>query len=251
MEMTALWGERRTRVLRFVATVAVAGLAAACASGGESYQAEAMQASDKGDLKTAASLAQKEVDKYSASDQCSSATNYNCGTLALAYSSLAEYQIRSGDRAAGERSFDRAKGALQLVAKDNKPSATGMVYRDVSEAYWKAGDRQRAIAVFREGTTRGADEWLYTSSAAKAVAQQEGRPAAPPPGTAPAGSPPASAAPGAAAGATPAGPASGADVQVLPTRVNDPAVRPSQVNDPVVGGPSPLAPLAPSPLSTR
>ncbi len=249
--MTALWGERRTRVLRLVATVATAALAAACASGGESYQAEAMQASDKGDLKTATSLAQKEVEKYSASDQCSSTTNYNCGTLALAYSSLAEYQIRSGDRAAGERSFDRAKGALQLVAKDNKPSATGMVYRDVSEAYWKAGDKQRAIAVFREGTTRGADEWLYTSSAAKAVAQQEGRPATPPPGTVPAGSPPESAAPGAAAGATPAGPASGADVQVVPTRVNDPAVRPSQVKDPAVGGPSPLAPLAPSPLTTR
>ena len=256
--MTALWGERRTHVLRLVATVATAALAAACASGGESYQAEAMQASDKGDLKTATSLAQKEVDKYSASDQCSSATNYNCGTLALAYSSLAEYQIRSGDRAAGERSFDRAKGALQLVAKDNKPSATGMVYRDVSEAYWKAGDKSRAIAVFREGTTRGADEWLYTSSAAKAVAEQEGRPATPLPGTAPAGSPPASAAPGAApgatrraaAGATPAGPAD-ADVRVLPSRVNDPAVRPSQVNDPMVGGPSPLAPLAPSPLSTR
>ena len=247
--MTALWGERRTRVLRLVATVATvatAALAAACASGGDSYQAEAMQASDKGDLKTATSLAQKEVEKYSASDQCSSTTNYNCGTLALAYSSLAEYQIRSGDRAAGERSFDRAKGALQLVAKDNKPSATGMVYRDVSEAYWKAGDKQRAIAVFREGTTRGADEWLYTSSAAKAVAQQEGRPATPPPG-----SPPESAAPGAAAGATPAGPASGADVQVVPTRVNDPAVRPSQVKDPAVGGPSPLAPLAPSPLTTR
>lgn len=249
--MTALWGERRTRVLRLVATVATAALAAACASGGESYQAEAMQASDKGDLKTATSLAQKEVEKYSASDQCSSTTNYNCGTLALAYSSLAEYQIRSGDRAAGERSFDRAKGALQLVAKDNKPSATGMVYRDVSEAYWKAGDKQRAIAVFREGTTRGADEWLYTSSAAKAVAQQEGRPATPPPGTVPAGSPPESAAPGAAAGATPAGPARGADVQVVPTRVNDPAVRPSQVKDPAVGGPSPLAPLAPSPLTTR
>ena len=248
--MTALWGERRTHVLRLVATVATAALAAACASAGKSYQAEAMQASDKGDLKTATSLAQKEVDKYSASDQCSSATNYNCGTLALAYSSLAEYQIRSGDRAAGERSFDRAKGALQLVAKDNKPSATGMVYRDVSEAYWKAGDKPRAIAVFREGTTRGADEWLYTSSAAKAVAEQEGRPPTPPPGTAPAGSPPASAAP-ALPRCNSAGPASAADVRVLPTRVNDPAVRPSQVNDPVVGGPSPLAPLAPSPLSTR
>ena len=121
--MTALWGERRTDVLSLVATVAMGALAAACASGGESYQAEAMQASDKGDLKTATSLAQKEVDKYSAADQCSSTTNYNCGTLALAYSSLAEYQIRSGDTAAGERSFDRAKGALQRVPKDNKPSA--------------------------------------------------------------------------------------------------------------------------------
>jgi len=252
--MTALWGERRTNVLRIVATIATAALAAACASGGESYQAEAMQASDKGDLKTATSLAQKEVEKYSASDQCSSTTNYNCGTLALAYSSLAEYQIRSGDRAAGERSFDRAKGALQLVAKDNKPSATGMVYRDVSEAYWKAGDKQRAIAVFREGTTRGADEWLYTSSAAKAVAQQESRPATPPPGTAPAGSPPASAAPSASSGATPA---VGGTERINPTMVNDPSVNPNRVNDPSVGPnagpltPSPLPPLAPSPLTTR
>ncbi len=252
--MTALWGERRTHVLRLVATVATAALATACASGGESYQAEAMQASDKGDLKTAASLAQKEVDKYSASDQCSSSTNYNCGTLALAYSSLAEYQIRSGDRAAGERSFDRAKGALQLVAKDNKPSATGMVYRDVSEAYWKAGDKSRAIAVFREGTTRGADEWLYTSSAAKAVAQQEGRPATPPPGTAPAGNAPASAAPAGRPGTTPA---VGGDEKVKPTMVNDPSVNPNRVNEPAVGPnvgpltPSPLPPLAPSPLTTR
>lgn len=252
--MTALWGERRTDVLSLVATVAMGALAAACASGGESYQAEAMQASDKGDLKTATSLAQKEVDKYSASDQCSSTTNYNCGTLALAYSSLAEYQIRSGDTAAGERSFDRAKGALQRVPKDNKPSATGMVYRDVSEAFWKAGDKQRAIAVFREGTTRGADEWLYTSSAAKAVAQQEGRPATPPPGTAPAGNAPASAAPAGKPGVTPA---VGGDEKINPTMVNDPAVNPYRVNDPSVGPttgpltPSPLAPLAPSPLTTR
>ncbi len=252
--MTALWGERRSNILRLVATVAMGALAAACASGGDSYQAEAMQASDKGDLKTATSLAQKEVDKYSASDQCSSTTNYNCGTLALAYSSLAEYQIRSGDKSAGERSFDRAKGALQLVPKDNKPSATGMVYRDVSEAFWKAGDKQRAIAVFREGATRGADEWLYTSSAAKAVAQQEGRPATPPPGTAPAGSPPTSAAPSGRPGATQA---VGGDEKVNPTMVNDTSVNPNQVNDPSVGPnagpftPSPLPPLAPSPLTTR
>lgn len=251
--MTALSGERGTHVLRLVATVVAGAAMTACASGGNSYQAEAMQASDKGDLKTATSLAQKEVEKFSASDQCSSTTNYNCGTLALTYSSLAEYQIRSGDRAAGERSFDRAKGALQLVAKDNKPSATGMVYRDVSEAFWKAGDKQRAIAVFREGTSRGADEWLYTSSAAKAVAQQEGRPA-PPPGTAPAGSPPASAAPSDRPGATPA---VGGDETVNPTMVNDPSVNPNRVNDPSVGPyagpftPSPLPPLAPSPLPTR
>mgnify|MGYP003607557092 CR=1 FL=1 len=252
--MTALWGDRGTFVLRLVAAVGAAALAGACASGGASYQAEAMQASDKGDLKTATSLAQKEVEKYSATDQCSSTTNYNCGTLALAYSSLAEYQIRSGDRAAGERSFDRAKGALQMVPKDNKPSATGMVYRDVSEAYWKAGDKPRAIAVFREGTTRGADEWLYTSSAAKAVAQQEGRPATPPPGTVPAGSPPGSAAPSGPSGITPA---VGGDEKVNPTMVNDPSVNPNRVNDPSIGPnaapftPSPLPPLTPSPLTPR
>ncbi len=236
--MAVLLGDCRTHVLRHVATV-VAGalLTSACAST-SSYQEEAMQASDKGDLKSATSLAQKEVDKYSATDQCSSTTNYNCGTLALALSSLAEYQIRSGNSAAGERSFDRAKGALQRVPTENKPSATGMVYRDVSEAFWKAGDKRRAIAVFKEGTTRGADQWLYTSSAAKAV-EQEGKIA------------PTSAAPGA-----PPAPPPEPDTMVKPTLVNDPAV-----NDPMKGLPpssaapaplpttAPLAPLAPSPLT--
>ena len=42
-----------------------------------------------------------------------------------------------------------------------------MVYRDVSEAYWKTGDRPRAIAVIKEGRTAGADEWLFSASAAK------------------------------------------------------------------------------------
>ena len=235
--MVVMMGDFR----RIAGLVVCAASLAACASG-DSYQVEAMQASDKGDLKAATSLAQKEVDKYSATDQCSSATNLNCGTLALAYSSLAEYQIRSGDAAAGERSFDRAKGALQRVPKDNMPSATGMVYRDVSEAFWKAGDKRRAIAVFKEGTTRGADEWLYTSSAAKAVAAQEGTAARP------------AAAPGAPLPAS-----ADADTLVKPILVNDPAV-----NDPMKGRPpssaepapvrrgtpvEPATPLAPSPLT--
>jgi len=161
--MVALFGELRN----IAGLVVCAASLAACAGSDTSYQEQALRASEGGNLKAATSLAEKEVEKYSATDQCSSTTNYNCGTLALAYSSLAEYQILSGNLAAGERSFDRAKGTLQRVPKDNKPSATGMVYRDVSEAFWKAGDKRRAIAVFREGTTRGADEWLYTSSAAR------------------------------------------------------------------------------------
>ena len=245
--MAVLLGDCGTRVLRQVATVAAGALLTAACASTSSYQEEAMQASDKGDLKSATSLAQKEVDKYSATDQCSSSTNYNCGTLALALSSLAEYQIRSGNLAAGERSFDRAKGALQRVPTENKPSATGMVYRDVSEAFWKAGDKQRAIAVFKEGRTRGSDQWLYTSSAAKAVAEQEGKTA---PTTAPPGAP-TSAAPGTAPAAPPE-----PDTMVKPTLVNDPAV-----NDPMKGlppssaAPAPVSaplvssPLAPSPLT--
>lgn len=231
--------------------VACAFAVTACGSD-PSFQEQALRASEGGDLKAATSLAQKEVEKYSAADQCSSTTNYNCGTLALALSSLAEYQILSGNVAAGERSFDRAKGTLQRVPKDNKPSATGMVYRDVSEAFWKAGDKRRAIAVFREGTTRGADEWLYTSSAAKAVAQQEGKTA------------PATAAPSTAPGApVPLGPASAtpasateADIMVKPTMVNDPAIGdpmrglPPSSADPAAAPPSqPSQPLAPSPLT--
>ena len=246
--------------LRNVAGVFGCALAVtACGSSDTSYQEQALRASEGGDLKSATSLAQKEVEKYSASDQCSSTTNYNCGTLALALSSLAEYQILSGNRAAGERSFDRAKGALQLVPKDNKPSATGMVYRDVSEAFWKAGDKRRAIAVFKEGTTRGTDEWLYTSSAAKAVAQEEGK-TAPVPVGAPAapGAPvplgPVSATP---ATATPAA-ATDADTMVKPALVNDPAINdpmrglPPSSADPAAPPPSQppsASPLAPSPLT--
>jgi hypothetical protein len=252
--MAGLLGDRGTQVLRLVVAGAAGALLSACASSDStSYQEQALRASEGGDLKAATSLAQKEVEKYSASDQCSSTTNYNCGTLALALSSLAEYQILSGNLAAGERSFDRAKGALQRVPKDNKPSATGMVYRDVSEAYWKAGDKRRAIAVFKEGTTRGADEWLYTSSAAKADAQQEGK-------ILPAGAPPAPGAPvplGPAAATPPsATPASAteADTLVKPTQVNDPATNDPSFNEPMRGRPPNSAepapaPLAPSPLT--
>ncbi len=237
--MTALFGDRRTQVLK---NIAAGAFATACASN-PSYQEEAMKASDDGDFKSAKSLAQKEVERFAKPEECSSTTNVNCGTLALAYSSLADYQIRSGDKAAGERSFDRAKGALVMVAPANKPSATGIVYRDVSEAFWKAGDKRRAIAVFKEGTTRGADQWLYTSSAAKAVAEQEGKTALP--------GAPTSAAPGTAPAAPPE-----PDTMVKPTLVNDPAI-----NDPMKGLPpssaapapipttAPLAPLAPSPLT--
>ena len=47
-----------------------------------------------------------------------------------------------------------------------------MVYGDVSEAFWKVGDRARAVAVFNEGRAAGADKRLFTSSAARAVAQE-------------------------------------------------------------------------------
>jgi hypothetical protein len=254
--MAGLLGDRGTHVLKLVVVGAAAALLPACASDSTSYQEQALRASESGDLKAATALAQKEVEKYSASDQCSSTTNYNCGTLALAYSSLAEYQILSGNVAAGERSFDRAKGALQRVPKDNKPSATGMVYRDVSEAFWKAGDRKRAIAIFKEGTTRGADEWLYTSSAAKAVAQQEGRPAPATPGTQPAPGLPM-AAPGAP---VPLGPAvtpaaaTEADATVKVTPLGDPATGAPAAYDSTRGRPPSSAepapaPLAPSPLT--
>ena len=255
--MAGLLEDRGTRVLKLVVAGAAGALLTACASSDSTpYQEQALRASEGGDLKTATSLAQKEVEKYSATDQCSSTTNYNCGTLALAYSSLAEYQIRSGNLAAGERSFDRAKGTLQMVPKDNKPSATGMVYRDVSEAFWKAGDKRRAIAVFKEGTTRGADEWLYTTSAARAVAQEEGRPAPATPGMPT--TPRVQAAPGAP---VPLGPAvtpavaTDTDSTIRATPLGDPATSTPAVNDSPRGGRPPSsaepvsAPLAPSPLT--
>ena len=168
--MTAIFRDRRRGTFdalkRFFGLATCALVAASCTS--SSYDVAAMEASRSGNQKAAISLAKKEVARFSTPDQCSRSKSYNCGTLALDYSSLAEYQILGGDETAGESSFSRAKGALGWMDSANRPSATGMVYRDVSEAYWKVGDRARATAVFNEGRAAGGDSWLFTASAAEA-----------------------------------------------------------------------------------
>jgi hypothetical protein len=154
-----------------VFTITVCGSAmASCAS--ESYQEAAMQASEGGDQKAAISLAKKEVERFSGPDQRSRTASLRCGTLALAYGTLAGYQILDGDKRAGEGSFIMAKGALSLTDPESRSSATAMVYRDVSEAFWQVGDRARAVAVFNQGRAAGADKWLFMSSAARAADQQ-------------------------------------------------------------------------------
>lgn len=164
-------GRIRTRALmNVIAIAACASTMAACSS--PSYQEAAMQASDGGDQKAAIGFAKKEVTRFSGREQCSRTARLNCGTLALAYGTLAGYQILDGDKAAGEGSFSSAKGALSLTDPETRPSATAMVYRDVSEAYWKVGDRARAVAVFNEGRAAGADSWLFMSSAAGAAQPQ-------------------------------------------------------------------------------
>jgi hypothetical protein len=161
----------RTHPLKNVAMAAACALTmTSCADA--SYQAAAMQASDSGDQKAAVSLAKKEVARFSGSDQCSRTTNLNCGTLSLAYAALAGYQILDGDRTAGEGSYRSAIGALRQTDPAIRSSAAGIVYRDVSEAFWKSGDRARAVAVFKEGRAAGADQYLFMSSAARAVEQQ-------------------------------------------------------------------------------
>jgi hypothetical protein len=161
----------RMHALKNVFTIAACGsMMASCASA--SYQEAAMQASEGGDQKAAISLAKKEVARFSGPDQCSLTNSLNCGTLALAYGTLAGYQILDGDRTAGEGSFISAKGALSVTEPGTRSSATAMVYRDVSEAFWKVGDRARAVAVFNEGRAAGADKWLFMSSAARAAGQQ-------------------------------------------------------------------------------
>jgi hypothetical protein len=169
--MAVIFGDDRLNgadtLKRLIARAACALFLASCSS--TSNGAAAIEASQSGDQKTAVRLAQKEVARFSTPDQCSRTRTFNCGTLALAYGSLAEYQILGGDRAAGEGSFASAKGALALTDSANRPSATAMVYRDVSEAYWKTGDRARAVTVFNEGRAAGADGWLTSASAASAA----------------------------------------------------------------------------------
>ena len=161
----------------------------ACSSSEPSYQAAAMKASDSGNQKEAAALARKEVDRYATPEQCSKAATLNCGTLALSYGTLASYQIMDGNKTGGEESFVLAKGALSLTDPAIRRSATAMVYRDVSEAFWSVGDRGRAIAIFKEGSAAGADQYLYMSSAAKYADQQH--PDKRPPERQPAEQPPA------------------------------------------------------------
>src|SRR4051812_50196585 len=105
--MATLFADRRcgrTPALRQLAWLAACAVAtASCTSA--SYQEAALKASDGGDQKAAVDLARKEVARFSTPDQCSRATNKNCGTLALAYGALASYQILAGDKAAADSSF--------------------------------------------------------------------------------------------------------------------------------------------------
>ncbi len=153
--------------------VAACALALSACGGDPSYQVAAMDASNSGDQKEATILAKKEVARFATADQCSPRTTVNCGTLALAYGTLARYQILDGDRMGGEGSFRSAKQALRITDIETRASATAAVYSDVSEAFWKTGDRARAIDVFKEGRSAGADQYLYMTSAAKFVEQQQ------------------------------------------------------------------------------
>ena len=151
-------------------------LVAACGDGKpKSYDIPAMDASYRGDYKTAIELARKEVARFATADQCSTAQNINCGTLALAYGSLAQYQIAAGDRAGAEVSFADAKAAMSIMDRNYLPSTAGVVYRDVSEAYWKVGDKARAKAVIEEGRLAGGDTWLAGSSAGQAIIRERAR----------------------------------------------------------------------------
>ena len=161
---------------RTAAVVLLSILVAGCGSDKpKSYDLAAMDASYNGDLRTAIALARKEVARFATPEQCSPAQNINCGTLAMAYGSLAQYQIAAGDRAGAEISFANAKGAMDIMDRTYLPSTAGVVYRDVSEAYWKVGDRARAKAVIEEGRLAGGDTWLAGSSAGQAMIREKAR----------------------------------------------------------------------------
>jgi hypothetical protein len=159
----------RQRPVAYLSLLVVLVSATACSSAPENYQAAAIDASWRGDSKEAVAFARKEVDRLSTPDKCSPGHVASCGTLALAYGSLAQYQIMAGERTAGETSFGHAKGAIAMMDRADVPSAVGMVYRDVSEALWKTGDKARARQVVEEGRLAGGDGWLLTSSAAQAI----------------------------------------------------------------------------------
>jgi hypothetical protein len=59
-----------------------------------------------------------------------------------------------------------------LLRRALLPATAGVVYRDVSEAFWKAGDRARAKAVIEQGRLAGGDTWLAGSSAGQALLQE-------------------------------------------------------------------------------
>lgn len=212
-----------------------------------------MEASQSGDQRKAVEIARKDIERFAAADQCSPTVKVNCGTLALAYSTVAQYQILDGDWRGGERSFQAAKRTLPMVEPANKASATAMVYRDVSEAYWKIGNKPRAVAVFNEGREAGGDVWLYSSSAA-AIADG-GNPVRPPGAPEGAPAPAADAAPQAAPappttvsapGAAPAPAPAPAPPRAPPVIV--PATPPAGVTTP--GGLPPGLPSGTSPART-
>ncbi len=167
---------RECSVGRVLAVIVMSAFVAACGDNKpKSYDLAAMDASYSGDLKTAISLATKEVARFSTPEQCSPAKNINCGTLALAYGSLAQYQIAAGDRAAGEISFGNARDAMSIMDREHLPATAGVVYRDVSEAFWKVGDKARAKAVIEEGRLAGGDTWLANSSAGQEILREKAR----------------------------------------------------------------------------
>ncbi len=69
-------------------------------------------------------------------------------------------------------SFRNARDAMRLMDPAYLPATAGVVYRDVSEAFWKTGDKVRAKQVIEEGRLAGGDTWLAGSSAGQALLQE-------------------------------------------------------------------------------
>ena len=157
----------RTLALRSVIAIAVWAVVVASCTSPSSDQSAAMQASESGDQKTAISLAKKDVARFSAADQCSRTTTLNCGTLALAYGSLAGYQILDGERRwraaklAGLKLIPIAvrevtRGnelALQLIANQQRQNLTALeeaaAYRKAVDSGQKAEDLAQRLGLSR------------------------------------------------------------------------------------------------------